>query len=401
MLKKMLFCMGMAGVLLFGIGTSSQAASKVKINEKNFAWAVKEYAEKADTNKDGYLSQKEASKVTKVRFFSSSNIDSFRGIEYFTNLRTFYFKSMPASDDYDDFNIDEDSTASELDLSGLKKLQQVKIDNRTPYLKEVNLEDCTNLETIDIQGWVRDDNTNLQSLNLEGCKNLRKVELICNIKQLNLSGFKKLTELSVDGEQLKTLNLKNCTNLKSLCASGDNLTKVILKGDKNLESLDLKSSTLGVLDLRTNTQLKDLYLGWGIKLTSLDLSNNKKLTTMTCYQTELTSLDFRNNKNLVKLNCMNNKNLANINVKGCKKLRNLRCDNTALTKLNVKTNTDLRRIICRKTGITKLNLNHNKNLKYLWCSNTGIRTLDLSKTKIKNASGLKCDNTVSITYAKK
>ena len=42
----------LAGTFLLGAGISAEAASKVAINDTNFARAVKEYAEKADTNKD-------------------------------------------------------------------------------------------------------------------------------------------------------------------------------------------------------------------------------------------------------------------------------------------------------------------------------------------------------------
>ena len=49
--------------LLLGAGISAEAASKIRIDDTNFAWAVKEYAVEADTNDDGYLSKKEAAKI--------------------------------------------------------------------------------------------------------------------------------------------------------------------------------------------------------------------------------------------------------------------------------------------------------------------------------------------------
>lgn len=362
---------------LLGAGISIEAASKVSINDTNFAPAVKEYAENADSNKDGYLSKKEASKITKVRFFSQYNIDSFKGIEYFANIKNFYYRADYATEDYDDVNIYETSTAPEINLSGFKKLTQVTINSRNPYLKTVNLQDCTNLKNVTIEGRREDC---IDTLNLKGCTNLRSLTLNwTNVNKLNLSGLKKLKEVTVtdDRESLQPLNLKNCSSLETVSVSGDRLSK--LKGAKKLKDLVVNSDSLKSLDLSTNSQLK-----------SLD-SNCENII----------SLDLRKNKNIQKIECINNHKLTELKVKGCKKLKNIRCDNTALSKLNVKTNTNLQRLICRGTDISKLNLKNNKKLNFLWCTNTNIDTLDLSKTKIRKPSALKCDPDVTVTYATK
>ena len=121
--------------LLLAGGISVQADAQVAINDDNFSWAVKEYAVEADDNGDGYLSEKEAAGVTTVRFDSRQNIDSFRGIEYFTNLKDFFYRANIASAGNDDEIWSyEDSTASELDLSGMKKLERVRIICHNSYL---------------------------------------------------------------------------------------------------------------------------------------------------------------------------------------------------------------------------------------------------------------------------
>ncbi len=369
----------LAGTFLLGAGISAEAASKVAINDTNFARAVKEYAEKADTNKDGYLSKKEASKVTQINFFSQYNIDSFKGIEYFTDMKEFYYRADYATTDYDDVNIYETDTASEIDLSGFKKLSKVTIDSRNPYLKTVNLQDCTNLKDVAIEGRREDC---IDTLNLKGCTNLRSLLLNwTNVKKLNLSGYKKLADVSVidDREVLQTLNLKNCTNLETVSVSGDRLSKLKLKGAKNLEKLKVSGRSLKSLDLKTNTQLKELRLGWGTNTSSLDLSKNKKLTFLWCYRTELVSLDLSKNTNLTKVDCHSNPKLEKLNVKGCRKLKSLHVNNTKLKKLNVKNNVNLRKLRCKNTDLTKLNL---------------------SNTKIRKPSALQCDPDVTVTYAK-
>ena len=66
---------------------------------------IKEYAVEADDNGDGMLSAKEAAEVTRIHLDSSQNIDSFRGIEYFTNLKDFFYRANTASTETDDYRI--------------------------------------------------------------------------------------------------------------------------------------------------------------------------------------------------------------------------------------------------------------------------------------------------------
>ena len=361
--------------LLLGAGISAKAESKVAINDTNFSAEVKREAEEADTNGDGYLSETEASKVKKLYFAPNYNLDSFKGIEYFPDITYFYYRGRSAGE-YEDFDIIEESTAFEIDLSGFEKLERVRIDCRTPYLKTINLEDCAKLKELTIEGSVLNTD-GITSLNLDGCTNLQTV--YCRdiaISKLKLAGLKKLTEVTAFGE-IGILNVKNCTNLKTVNAGGSQLSSLKLKGAKKLEELYVSSDALTTLDVSTNSNLKKLKVS----------------------SEGITSLDLRKNKKIEKIECINDYNLAKLKVKGCTKLKNIRCDNAALTKLNIKTNTSLRRLICRGTDITTLNLKNNRNLNYLWCTNTGIQELDLSNTKIKDDSRLKCDPTVSVIYA--
>lgn len=392
-IKTALF-MAAASLLLAGADVSVQADSQVAINDSNFAWAIKEYAVEADDNGDSMLSAKEAAEVTRIHLDSSQNIDSFRGIEYFTNLKDFFYRANTASTETDDYRIYAASTASELNLSGMKKLNRVRIICSNSYLKTVDLGDCTKLKEVSIRGRESVDN-----LNLRGCTNLRTVDCSdITVEKLNLSKLNKLETVTVNGDRMQNLNLNKCYNLESVNAGGDSLIKLKLKGDKKLESLNVGAPSMMILDLSTNTGLKDLYLS-DVKIPSPDLSDNRNLTQLNCYQTGILSLDLRENKKLTEVDCHNNKNMAELKVKGCTKLKILRCYNTALTKLNVTKNPNLKNLHCKQTAISKLNLKNNKKLRKLICSETNIRELDLSNTNIHDASGLECDDTVAVTYA--
>ena len=396
---KLFIFTALACTFLLGAGVSAQAASKVAINDTNFSSAVKTYAEEADTNRDGYLSRKEASNVKEIHFDSSDYVDSIKGIENFTNLENF---------DYDEMFFDESEgiyqkdTASVIDLSNFKKLKRVQIYTITDYLRTINLQDCTNLREVYITGGC---DSCIDALNLKGCTNLRAIELSgLNITKLNLAGFQHLKEISISDStrSLQTLNLKKCSSLKTVSVWSDSLTKLKLKKAKNLDSLSVTGRDLISVDLSTNVQLKTLHIGWGGRtgITSMDLSKNKKLETLSCYWTELVSLDLSNNPNLIKVDCHKNPNLTKVNVKGCRKLRTLRLDNTNLEKLNVKTNTNLQVLRCKNTNLEKLNLKRNVNLRKLLCENTRLTELDLSNTRIRESSALECDPDVTVTYAK-
>ena len=362
--------------LLLGAGIFAKAESKVAINDDNFAWAVKEYATEADDNGDGYLSEKEATGVTTVRFDSRQNIDSFRGIEHFMNLKDFFYRANIASAGNDDEIWSyEDSTASELDLSGMKKLERVRIICHNSYLKSVNLRECPKLEYVYIRGRECVDN-----LNLRGCIDLQTLECSSvTVEKLNLSKLKKLetVTLYLHGGNLQKLNLKKCSGIKTLLVISDTVKEVKLKDAKKLENIRLVAGALETLDLSTNTGLK----------------------VLDCSAAQLSSLDVRNNKKLEKIDCNGNLQLTKLKVKGCTKLKNIRCYNTALTRLNVKKNPNLRKLYCNQTGISALNLKNNKKLKTLVCSETNIQNLDLSNTKIRDASGLQCNEGVSVIYA--
>ena len=349
--------------LLLGAGLSAEAASKVAINETNFSMSLLREAQEADKNGDGYLSKKEASRITDIQLFSAEKNDPFKGIEHFSNLKDFDYTAQ-AGQNGDDPEPDNNaaSVKHRLDLSNFKKLENVTINCNTLYLKEIDLEGCSSLRDVDITC-----RGSVDSLNLKGCKNLR--EFTCmntSAKKINLSNFKKLTRVAItihpddgsgnDHGYLKTLNLKNCSNLTYVGCSGVRTIK--LKGADKLQKLDCSYANLS----------------------SLDVSGKKQLQT---------------------IKCNDNPSLTQLDVSGCQNLRNLRCYNTGLTKLNVKQNTRLVRLLCSNTNIKKLNLKNNKKLWLLDCRDTNIRSLNLSKALKNKEVKIRCEREVPITYKAK
>lgn len=369
-LKPFIFT-ALACTFLFGACMSTQAASKVAINDENFALAIKEYAEEADTNKDGYLSKKEAARVKEIFPTSSETGNVWKGIQYFTNLKTLYYMS-DQNEKYEQTWKENKGTSTQImDLTEMKKLEKVVIYCNNPILQGINLEGCKTLKNLYIEGY-----GNIDSLNVKGCTNLNSI-YAWNISaaKINVSGLKKLKMVQFNGN-IKKLNLKKCTALDSLYVDCDSLETLKLKGANNLEYLTVFSDSLPSLDLHTNVGLKQASVALPA-METLDLSHNEKLK---------------------KIDVGGSQKLKTLDVTGCPRLKTLDCSNTSLSKLNIKKNPALRTLICENTMIKSLNLKKNKNLKELNCLGTDIQELNLSRTKIRKPSALQCDENVSVIY---
>lgn len=255
------------------------------INDENFAWAVKEYAQKADTNHDGYLSVKESSKVKQVEFYSSYNIDSLKGIEHFRNITDFFYRADEVSDYYK-LKTYEMSTVEEIDLSGFKKLKNVRIQSSTPYLKRVHLRNCTGLEDLYIQG--EPLGGNVDSLDIKGCTNL---------SSLDVRNHRKLTKINCqNNENLTEIKTEGCDNLVNLrCNDNPDLQQLNVTKNKNLRRLRCENTALTRLNVKKNARLKILYCD-NTNISKLNLKNNKNLLTLSCTETNIKKLDLSKTK---------------------------------------------------------------------------------------------------------
>ena len=142
-LQTITVCTAAVCFLMFGTGESAYAApKKVAINEKNFSWFMEREAKDLDKDRDGYLSESEAAKMTSLYVSGmKKDIDSLKGIEYFTSLRTIEIDAgIPSysEDPLADGHVQ--STLSELDLSKCKKLEKVTVENAY-FLEKVNLKE--------------------------------------------------------------------------------------------------------------------------------------------------------------------------------------------------------------------------------------------------------------------
>lgn len=163
------------------------------------------------------------------------------------------------------------------------------------------------------------------------------------------------------------------------------LTKKEIEDVREIEIVGSFSSLEGIEQFQNLEKLKCS----SPNLTSLDVSNNSKLTALICSGCSLETLDLVNNKDLTILECENNK-LTDLNISKNVFLERLICKNNLINAISFGKNSGLAEIDCSNNQITELYNSELSGIKKLDCSNNNIENLSLSKNVMLEE--LICDN---------
>ncbi len=338
------------------------------------------YCEDFDTDGDGFLSQREALRVTKIDVncrmgrFDYNTIHTMAGIEQFINLEYLDIARNHVAITKDEKSLDLSANTEleyldcsyhqhadrpySLDLSAnvaLKTLicvqcylaeidlrncaELVKIDCRINRITSLDLSDLVSLETL-----LCDSCLNLSDFDVSNCPALRR--LSCNytaIPSLDVSGNVNLTLLScsdigVKSETgatseytLRSLDLSGNPKLDTLmCSYNRNLAELDVTGNSELLCLILRSSEVSELDLSGNAKLKHLVISEN-RIPSLDLSGNPALEYLGCQKSGLAALDVTQNFELQELYADTGNTYTELDISQNDKLQILMCSNTGLT----------------------------------------------------------------------
>lgn len=212
----------------------SKAAGTVKIDKKHFPDATfRAYVKKEfDKNKDGKLSKAEIAKVSEI-YVEYTEIRSFKGIEYFTELTSLYCRGHQLET---------------LDVSKNKKLKF--LDCGMNELKKLDVSKNTKLESLYCQynpltGLDVSKNTKLENL----------LCFDCGLKKLDVSKNTKLQTLECSDNKLTSLNVSKNTKLWKLLCNQNELKKLDLSKNTELQTLECQYNNLTTLDLSKNTKL--------------------------------------------------------------------------------------------------------------------------------------------------
>lgn len=271
-----------------------------------------------DSDHDGEISYDEAKRITYLNF-STDNITSLGGIEYFTNLQTLSCRGSRKDVSWE--NNEEITTywgkLTELDLSCNEKLTYLCCD-RNP-ITSLNINGCTalyyvccrdtELSSLDLSGTpeletLECNSCKIEDLDFSRCPKL--VSIYCrynNLSALDLSANPKLKYLNCRGNtSLSTLSLNPSVSLIELSCSSTQISSLDVTGMTDLESIDVSYCPLTAIDLTHNTKLTSISVNY-VNMGDWDVSKYPNLLSLGCSDCGLTALDLTANPKLTRLNC--------------------------------------------------------------------------------------------------
>lgn len=356
-----------------------------------------------DTNSDGEISYAEAETYEQIWIGNSEdwNIRSLQGIECMPNLTHLFcagawrdplMVDLPEhyyiSPNRDNYTCGPIGTLQKIDISNNHKLV---------YL---NISHCEALG--DMMGEI-DLSNNLELEELYICYN--------GLKYPNISHLNKLRVFETRGNRGQVPDFSQFTTLENIEISNprdDHSYSVDISNCYNLERLIIENTTGSITGIAQNTKLKELWLrNWdntsyhadlpatvrdalplltelevfnceNMKLGSLNVSNNTKLTRLVCRNNNLSQLDLSANPNLINLDYAAN-NIHSLDLTSFPNLEWLYVDGNPLESIDISNNNRLIYFDCSYTGLSELDLTKNTQLKALRCVNNNFISLDLSK----------------------
>lgn len=321
-------------------------------------------------------------------------LTTLAGLEYFTSLKTLdvannlltsfdELSKMPTLEKLVCFNNNTNAT-EKLDLSNNTALKHLECNNTK--LKTLDVSKCTLLEYL-----VCNSNTNLGNITNGG-------------SGLNLENNTALTYLNCQSMGLSSLDVTKNVALKQLLAN---------------------ANAYASIDLSKNIALDSLVIGNNANLTSLDLSANTALNTLTCsinlpkltsvkLPSTLTTLTFSSCDALATVEGMAScTSLKTLTIDFCPKIPQVNmAPFTALTSLTIKNATWTALDLSKSTVLTTLDCQNNKSLtsldvtkctaltKLVCKGNSVLTALDLSQnTALEGSLDLGSNNLFAIAPA--
>ncbi|CAJ0913619.1 19019_t:CDS:2 [Entrophospora sp. SA101] len=257
-------------------------------------------------------------------------------------------------------------------IENFPDLTQLNLGNNE--LEEIIIHNCPDLKLVQVA------HNKLTKLKIENCPNVQ--ENYTHNNQLTKNEVEKLdlSSLGLQGE----LNLEGFTNLKSLDCSDNELTDLDLYECKKLEYLDCSNNYqneegIDFLDVSACKELKELHANH----CSLNLTNNKKLKHIYCYENQIEELEVKHLTELENSFCYHN-NLRKLDCSGLKNLKDLYCANASidfdnlLKTLNVDGCEALENLDCAENnGLNELNLINLPKLSFVSIKEYGLNQLEI------------------------
>ncbi|WP_315821498.1 hypothetical protein [Paraflavitalea speifideaquila] len=205
----------------------------------------------------------------------------------------------------------------EIQVSEAQKVTKLYVDKRnienlTGIKRFTNLEEFgfyyNDIRNVDLSGLkklraVYGFDTKLESINLQGCTNVEGIFLNYNaLRQIDLTGLTKLKELELTKNQLFQLDISNMPLLEKCKLNENEIRSLKFAGSNNIKELQLQKNNLTSLDVRPLKNLELLWLWDNRDLTSLKVMQLRKLEDLNAWDCPLTNLNMSGLVSLRKFN---------------------------------------------------------------------------------------------------
>ncbi|WP_025665754.1 immunoglobulin-like domain-containing protein [Aquimarina megaterium] len=279
-----------------------------------------------------------------------------------------------------------DTNIANIDLSNNANLSRLECDD-TP-VTYLDLVKQTTLDNLSCK------NAQLTGLNLRSGNN-------ADLDNIDVTGNPDLTCIEVDDPTAPVI----AGWLKDAAASYAEFCRLTYVPDDAFETfLENQGFGNGVIDDYVYTALVEISEGFNLhnglvadmtgiedfrdmwflgcrnntNLTSIDLSNNTKLSVITLANNNLASLDLTNNVLLEQVYLDDNANLGDVDISELTALTNLSVSNTGINSINISNNPLLRQLILNDNNFTELDISAYPSIVQLRVANNQLTSLNVA-----------------------
>ncbi|MBP0902904.1 T9SS type B sorting domain-containing protein [Mariniflexile gromovii] len=206
-----------------------------------------------------------------------------------------------------------------------------------------------------------------------------------NISDLTgIEDFVGLTVLDCSDNFISSLNVSQNTKLSQFFCSNNQLAILDISNLIDLNIFWCDNNQLSNLNVTQNTQLISLVCNTN-QLSTLDVSKNTNLNILICENNQLSSIDITKNSKLSRFHCGNNF-ISNLDISKNLSLVFLSCENNQLSILNTEVNNTLSTVNCNNNKLDELDFSKNSNLTILNCSTNQLCRLNVKNGNNANAN---------------
>ena len=189
--------------------------------------------------------------------------------------------------------------------------------------------------------------------------------------------FTELMYLNFHGHAVTSIDISQNTKLTSIQCGENQITELDLSHNPLLDTVEVDGNPISSLDVTMLPNLMNLML-CRTSVSSLDLSNNPDLYYLDFAATGITSIDLSHNRKLRTVVCYYS-NIPELDLSDREELTMVWCDGSLISSLNVSNCPNLKELSCGSCKLKTLDLTTAPSLQQLYCGDNELTTLDLSK----------------------